>query len=95
MRIGLTLPALLVLAACGSGRNDIATYTCPNGPDLVVNFTDDGARLTFPTGRVELLPLTDTEELYAKPGVVFDNRVFRTARLTDGQQSFNCDQMAG
>lgn len=95
MRALAVLPALFLLVACGGGRNDLATYTCPNGPDLVVNFSDDGARITFPDGRVELLPPTEFEELYAKPGVVFDNRVFRTARLTDGPQSFNCDQMEG
>ncbi|MEM9426689.1 MAG: hypothetical protein AAGA06_08295 [Pseudomonadota bacterium] len=89
------IPVIATLAACGSQRNDVATFTCPNGPDLSVSFSGEGARITFPTGRVEQLQPTDTEELYAKPGVVFDNRQFRTARLTDGDKSYSCDQMAG
>lgn len=95
MRTLILLPALALLAACGGQQDALATYTCPNGPSLVVAYSDEGARITFPSGRVEQLASTDTENLYAKPGVVFDAREFRTARLTDGPQSFNCDQMAG
>ena len=91
----LLIPAFALLVACDSVRDRTETYTCPIGPDLSVAFSDDGARIVFPTGRVELLPPTEDEDFYAKPGVVFDARPFRTARLTDGQQSFQCDQMAG
>lgn len=91
----LHIPALAVLVACGGQQSNLATFSCPNGPDLVVAFSDEGARITFPTGRIEQLQPTETEELYAKPGVVFDNRQFRTARLTDGDKSYSCDQMAG
>ena len=95
MRKLLLLPAFALLVACGDRQDAVATYTCPNGPSLVVAYSDEGARITFPSGRVEQLDTTETENLYAKPGVVFDTRVFRTARLTDGDKSFNCDQMAG
>lgn len=95
MRLFFLLPALALLAACGGQRDKLATYSCPNGPNLVVVFSEAGARITFPSSRVEELPITETPGLYAKPGVVFDTRAFRTARLTDGEQSFSCDQMAG
>lgn len=95
MRAFLVLPAFALLAACGGQRDQFATFTCPNGPTLVVAYTENGARITFPDGRVEQLANTGTENLYAKPGVVFDARVFRTARLTDGERSYSCDQMAG
>lgn len=91
----LTFPALLILAACSGERSEFATYTCPNGPNLIVTSTEQTARITFAGGRVEELQATETSGIYAKPGVVFDTRVFRTARLTDGEQSFSCDQMAG
>lgn len=95
MRALLTLPALALLAACGGSDTRTATYTCPNGPDLSVAYADEGALIVFSTGRRELLEPTETEELYAKPGVVWDVRQFRTGRLTDGERSFQCDQMAG
>jgi hypothetical protein len=87
--------ALLLLCACAGERSNFATYTCPNGPSLAVTTTDSSARIAFPSGRVEELAATETSGVYAKPGIVFDTRGFRDARLTDGDQSFACNQMAG
>ena len=96
MRSLILLGALALLAACGGDqRSGAATFTCPNGPDLTVLYSDEGALLVFPDGRREVLSSTETENLYAKPGVVWDARVFRSARLTDGERSLSCDQMAG
>lgn len=89
------IPALTLLTACGEGRESAATFACPNGPDIAVLYSEAGARLLFPGGRVEELPPTETEGIYAKPGIVWNAAGFRSARLTDGQQSFQCDQMAG
>lgn len=88
--------ALAALAAC-AGQTKRTTYTCPNGPDLVVTYTGDSAILTFPDDTVEVLPIADPArpDIYAKPGVVWDASRFRQARLTDGPSSFLCDQMAG
>ncbi len=88
------IPALALLAACGE-RETRETYTCPNGPDLAITYSEAGALITFGDGRSELLPPTDKEEVYAKPGMVWASEGFRTARLTDGQSSYACDQMAG
>jgi hypothetical protein len=90
-----TISALTLLAACGESRERAATFTCPNGPDIAVLYSDEGARLLFAGGRVEELPPTETEGIYAKPGIVWNAAGFRTARLTDGPKSFQCDQMAG
>ena len=62
--------ALATLAACGD-RTSVATYTCPRGPDLTVEYSESGATLYFPDGRAELLPRPDPERpnLYAKPGL--------------------------
>ena len=91
----LLITALAALAAC-SEKSARATYTCPNGPDLVVTYSEDTATIVFPTGRVETLPrVEEGRELYAKPGLVWDATQFRTARLTDDQSSLSCDQMAG
>ena len=91
----LLITALTALAAC-SEQSARATYTCPNGPDLVVTYSEDTARIVFPTGRVETLPRAEEgRELYAKPGLVWDATQFRTARLTDNESSLSCDQMAG
>lgn len=95
MRALILLPALALLTACATQQTRVETYTCPNGPDLVVSYTDEGARIVFPTGRVETLAPTDRENLYATTGVVFDATAFRNARLTDGQQSYSCDQLGG
>ncbi len=95
MRTLLILPALTLLAACGESRDPVKTYTCPNGPSIAVTYSDEGARLILPGGRIELLPPTETEDIYAKPGIVWNAAAFRTARLTDGQATFLCDQMAG
>ncbi len=94
MRALLLIPAIAMLTACGE-RQTRETYTCPNGPSLAVTYSEAGAILTFANGRTELLPPTDKPDIYAKPGVVWDAAAFRTARLTDGQSSFLCDQMAG
>jgi len=91
----ILLPALALLVACNDGPSGSETYTCPNGPDLAVTYSDEGARILFPDGRVEVLPPTETEETYAKPGIVWQAAGFRTARLTDGERSFACDQMGG
>lgn len=95
MKTHLIFPALMLLAACGGEQSDFSTYTCPNGPNLAVTTTETSVRITFPGGRVEELPATETAGVFAKPGVVFDTRGFRDARLTDGDQSFACNQMAG
>jgi|GEM_PF-3273158 hypothetical protein len=95
MRGLIFLAALGALAACGE-QQSLATFTCPNGPDLIVTYTDDSARVVFPDGRVETLPrVEEGSDIYAKPGLVWDADQFRSARLTDGQSSFACDQMAG
>ena len=95
MRAIIILPALTLLAACETEQSNLATYTCPNGPSLAVTSTEQAARIVFPGGRIEDLAATDITGVFAKPGVVFDTRGFRTARLTDGDQSFACNQMAG
>lgn len=95
MRALFILPALTLMAACGTEQSDLATYTCPNGPSLAVTTTEDAARIVFPGGRIEDLAATPTTGVFSRPGVVFDTRGFRTARLTDGEQSFACNQMAG
>jgi len=90
------IPALALLAACGSSsQNKLATFTCPNGPSLVVTYSGDTAQITFPDGRKEVLAVTENENIFAKPGTVWQLVAFRTARLTDGQNSYHCDQMAG
>lgn len=94
MRTVLLLSALLAFAACG-GQSKRATFTCPNGPTLAVVYTEDGATIAFPDGRVELLPPTDTPDVYAKPGLAWNAATFRTARLDDGDKSYNCDQLGG
>ncbi len=88
------IPALALLAACGD-RETRETFTCPNGPDIAVTYSEAGALVTFGDGRSELLPPTETEGVYAKPGMVWSSEGFRTARLTDGPSSYACDQMAG
>lgn len=84
----------LALAACAV--NSRATYTCANGPDLLVNYEGEDAILTFANGRTLTLSQTDTDRpnLYAAPGTVWAVGV-REARLTDGPKSYLCDQMAG
>lgn len=94
MRGLFVIVALATLAAC-SERSTRETYTCPNGPSLAVTYSDAGANITFASGRTELLPPTDREDVYAKPGLVWNARAFRSARLDDGQSSYLCDQMAG
>jgi hypothetical protein len=91
----ILIAALAALSACG-GQSSQATFTCPNGPDLSVAYTKDGATLYFPDGRVELLPRPDPERpnLYAKPGFRWAVGT-REARLDDGSKSYACDQMAG
>lgn len=95
MRPFLILPVLVSISACGAGESDLATFTCPNGPDIAVTYTDEAARLVLPGGRVETLPATESEDVYARPGVVWNVAGFRSARLTDGEKSYQCDQMAG
>lgn len=51
--------------------------------------------LYLPDGRIEDLQPTDRENVFAKPGIVWDAVAFRSARLTDGDKSYLCDQMAG
>jgi len=94
MRTLVLLTALAALSACGM-QEKRATYTCPNGPDLVVNYTEDQATLTFSSGRVEVLPVTEKEDIYAKPGIVWNAAAFRSGRLDDEGKSYLCDQMAG
>ena len=99
MRGLVLILALGALAACGdvAERTERATFACPNGPSLIVEYSGDEARVIFPGGRVEVLPKVEGDDpsLWAKPGLVWNLTQFRTARLTDGQQSYNCDQMAG
>ena len=96
MRIVLALLPLAALAACGGVGSSSETYTCPNGPDLGVTYSDGQAQIAFPDGRVETLPLVDPErpDFYARPGMSWDAGEFRTARLDDGQRSLRCDQMS-
>lgn len=93
--VGLTAAALALLAGCGA-QEQVATFTCPRGPDLTVVYSEAGATLYFPDGRVETLPRPDPERpnLYAKPGYSWAVG-FREARLDDGSNSYTCDQMAG
>lgn len=95
MRAVLAVLALAALAACAS-EPKAATFTCPNGPDLAVFYSDEGATIRFPDGRVELLPRPDPDrpKLYAKPGYRFAVGS-REARLDDGGVSYICDQMGG
>ncbi len=95
MRPLFLISALALLAGCGEDMSSVATYACPNAPDIAVVYDDEGARLVFAGGRVEELPPTETEDIYAKPGIVWDVTSFLTARLTDGPKSIQCDQMAG
>ncbi len=97
MKYLLILSALALLTACGDkdSRKGAATYTCPNGPDLAVYYVDGIARLYLPGGRIEELQPTDRENVFARPGIVWDAVGFRTGRLTDGEMSYQCDQMAG
>lgn len=90
MRTALILLSLTALSAC-SGSEKRAMFTCPNGPDLIVTYTDDSATLLFDNDRSEVLTMTG-EEIYAKPGVVWQSTGFRSARLTDGPSSYACDQ---
>lgn len=71
------------------------TYTCPNGPNLAVVYSGDGATLSFSSGRVEVLPATEKEDVYARPGIAWNASDFRRARLDDEGKSYLCDQMAG
>lgn len=95
MRTATIIATLVTLTAC-SGGEKLATYSCPRGPDLTVAYSDAGATLYFPDGRVELLPRPDPERpnLYAKPGFRWATGG-RDARLDEGSKSFLCDQMAG
>ena len=95
MRTLLLIAAFAALAACGE-QSKQATFTCPRGPDLTVNFAEEGATLYFPDGRAELLPRPDPERpnFYAKPGYTFAVGM-RNARLDEGSRSYLCDQMAG
>lgn len=88
------LAGLGLLSAC-SGTS-VATFTCPNGPDLTVEYIDDNARLFFPDGRVEEVSANDPDRpnYYAKPGFSWSTGT-REARLTDGSRSYLCDQMRG
>lgn len=96
MRALALLAALGTLAACGEQQAREATFTCPRGPDLTVVYSEAGATLYFPDGRVELLPRPDPERqnLYAKPGYSFAVGM-RDARLDDGMNSYLCEQMTG
>jgi len=94
MRAVLLIAALAALAACGS-REKHATFTCPNGPSIAVTYAEDQATLSFSSGRIEVLPVTDVEDIYAKPGVTWDATAFRGARFDDDGKSYRCDQMAG
>lgn len=90
----LVIPAFVALSACNE-QESLETYTCPNGPDVAVAYSEEGALLRFVGGRTELLPPTDKPDIYAKPGIVWNSSAFRSARLDDGQESYLCDQMAG
>lgn len=89
MRSLVLIGALVVLAACS--RNETDTFFCVGGPDLAVNYQEDSATILLNDGRQFTLPEVE-EGLYAQPGIVWQEVDFRTARLTDGQRSFNCDQ---
>ena len=95
MRALAATVAVAALAACGD-RSSVATYTCPRGPDLTVEYSDAGATLYFPDGRSELLPRPDPERpnLYAKPGYRWSTGG-RDGRLDQGSASYICDQMRG
>lgn len=80
---------LVLLAACS--RNQTETFFCVGGPDLAVSYTDESATLLLNDGRQFTLPKVE-EGVYALPGTVWQEVDFRTARLTDGQRSFGCDQ---
>ena len=91
MRIILSGVLLATLAACSD--TEVATFACPNGPDLAVTYSGDSATIALNDGRTEILPrVTEGEEVYAKPGMVWQETSFRSARLTDGQRSYACDQ---
>lgn len=94
MRPILLAPTLVLLAGCGENETQ-ETYTCPNGPDFAVFYSEAGARLLFGNGRDELLPPTDDETIFAKPGLIWNTAGFRSGRLDVDQSSYLCDQMAG
>lgn len=86
------IPALALLAACG-GQERQAVFTCPNGPDLAVTYTEDSATLNFSNGRVEVLPRTSVDsEVYAKPGMAWRETTFREGRLDNEGTSYRCDE---
>lgn len=95
MRVPTSIAALVILTAC-SGQSKLATFTCPNGPDVAVVYEDETAVLRFAGGRQERLTQPDPERpnFYAKPGMTWSVG-FREARLNDGNSSYICDQMAG
>ena len=89
MRSLLLVGSLILLAACSQTRTE--TFFCVGGPDLAVTYTEDSATLLLNDGRQFALPQVE-EGVYARPGTVWQEVDFRTARFTDGQRSFNCDQ---
>ena len=74
----ILLTSTLVLGAACSEQRNRETYTCANGPDFAVLYSDEGARLLFSSGRDELLPPTEDETIYAIPGLVWNSAGFRS-----------------
>ena len=96
MRVAPVLLALTLLTNCGGVRST-DTFTCANGPDLVVTYSGDMARVAFPDGREEEVQRFDPKQpdFYANSGFTWDVSAFRTARFTDGLRSLQCDQLNG
>lgn len=92
MRVSTAGLLLLTLTACGGGSKT-ATFSCPNGPEIAVAYSEDVATISFADGRTEVVPLDPTREgVYAKSGFSWSETAFRTGRLNDGTRSYSCDQ---
>ena len=97
MRGLFTLAAIVTLGACSDLVQTPDTYSCPNGPELVVSYSDAGAQIQYDNGRTVLIPPAgdDAPDVYAKPGFVWEVTGFRSARLSDDTNSYHCDKLSG
>ena len=95
MRIVWALFLCGALGACSEILSPAEVYTCPNGPDLQVQYSDEGAEILFDDGTTQLLPPAGDEQprVYAKPGFLWETG-FRSARLTDDTSSYHCDLLS-
>ena len=95
MRALAALAPIIALAGCSS-TPQTATYTCPNGPEIGVLYSDEAVTISYGDGRREDLPVDPSRDgFYAKPGLVWSDTGFRSGRLTDNTSSYACDQTSG